>query len=88
MAQIPQMKQRLERELLELRPFQSTFAISVADNPVLDAWTGARRWAMSPRLPQSSITYQQYQEMGEGYITEHRASNCFFPTPAARPKEL
>ncbi|KAL8612784.1 hypothetical protein ACOMHN_033454 [Nucella lapillus] len=86
MAQVPLLKGRLERELLETRPFQSTFQVNVAGNPVLDGWMGARQWARSPQLAESSITRPEYQEMGEGYLREHRASNTFFPTPVVREK--
>ncbi|XP_076436270.1 actin-related protein 5-like [Babylonia areolata] len=86
MAQVPGLKERMERELLETRPFQSSFNVTVAGSPVLDGWTGARHWALSPQLGKSSITRAQYQEMGEGYFTEHRASNRFFPTPGAKGK--
>merc|ERR1739848_830466 len=44
-SQLPRLKDRLEVELLSLRPFQSKFKVTVAGDGVLDAWQGARRWA-------------------------------------------
>lgn len=86
MAQIPGLKARMERDLLETRPFQSTFSISCAGNPLMDAWTGAHLWSQSTDLSQVSITRKDYEEMGEGYLREHRASNRYFPTPVVKPK--
>ena len=72
------------------RPLRGTtihpIVVCAAGNPVLDGWMGARHWALSPALPQSSITRSEYQEMGEGYVREHRASNLYFPTPVNKPK--
>jgi hypothetical protein len=53
-------------------------------NPVLDGWNGAKTCALSDDLAKVSLTRPQYQEMGEGYFIEHRASNRFFTTP--KPK--
>ena len=61
-------KERLERELLALRPFQSPFSVSTARNPVLDAWYGARQWALSPELATASVTRAEYEEKGGEYL--------------------
>ncbi|KAH9503315.1 Nuclear actin-protein involved in chromatin remodeling [Bulinus truncatus] len=74
-------KERINRELLQIRPFQSSYNIYLAGNPSLDAWNGARKFALSPLLASSSITRKDYEEMGEGYFREHVASNKYFPTP-------
>ncbi|KAK6979828.1 actin-related protein 5 [Biomphalaria glabrata] len=74
-------KERIDRELLQIRPFQSTYNIFKAGNPSLDAWNGARKFALSPFLASSSITRKDYEEMGDGYLREHVASNRYFPTP-------
>ena len=50
-------------------------------NPSLDAWNGARKFALSPQLTSGSITRADYEEMGEGYLREHRASNIYFQSP-------
>ncbi|ESP04525.1 hypothetical protein LOTGIDRAFT_136147, partial [Lottia gigantea] len=85
-ANLPLFKERLEKDLLEMRPFQSTFHVYKAENPSLDGWLGARKLALSPSFQSSCITRQQYDEMGEGYLTEHFTSNQYFPTPITLPK--
>ncbi|XP_048586929.1 actin-related protein 5 [Nematostella vectensis] len=73
---------RLERELLAIRPFQSTFRLHSAANPVLDAWCGARKWVTSlTSLQSASITQQEYEEKGGEYLKEHFSSNLFLPLP-------
>lgn len=54
-----------------------------AANPSLDAWHGARKFSLSPYLDASAITRRDYEEMGEGYLREHVASNRYFPTNVA-----
>ncbi|KAM4623260.1 actin-related protein 5 [Discoglossus pictus] len=85
----PGMQGRMERELLQMRPFQSTFQVSLASNPVLDAWHGASNWALQNLESEEGwISRREYEEMGGEYLKEHAASNCFssihLPKPAAR----
>ena len=80
-ASFPNMQTRLERELLAMRPFQSTFSVTIASNPVLDAWYGARKWSVSPALSLYSITKADYEEKGPEYLKEHCASNIYYPSP-------
>lgn len=82
-AMFSHFKQRLEHELLAMRPFQSPFNVSIAKNPILDAWYGARKFSLSPLLTSSSITRAEYEEKGGEYLKEHCASNRYFPTPAS-----
>lgn len=76
------MKERLERELLEMRPFQSTHKVVKAKNPSLDAWYGARDFAGSNDFENYCTTKQQYYEMGGEYLKEHYASNRYYKSPA------
>jgi actin-related protein 5 len=76
-ASFPNLSARLHKELEEMRPFESSFAISVADDVVLDSWKGARRWAASPEMLDRSITVAEYNEKGKDYLKEHFASNIF-----------
>ncbi|XP_077986971.1 actin-related protein 5-like [Glandiceps talaboti] len=78
----PNMKTRLEKELLSMRPFQSTFQVYTAKNALLDSWYGAQRWAMtSSNFNTCCITKAEYEEKGGEYLKEHRASNIYTPTP-------
>lgn len=76
-AQFPGLKERLNKELLEQRPFQSTFAIYESNDPALSAWLGACLEAKEESL----TTRAQYEELGSEYFREHCASNIFYPTP-------
>lgn len=76
----PGMKGRIEKELLEMRPFQSSFQVQLASNPVLDAWYGARGWALDHLDDEDVwITRKDYEEKGGGYLKEHCASNVYVP---------
>lgn len=66
---------------LQLFPFQ----VTLASRPALDAWYGARDWALE-HLPTGSgaaaegwISRQDYEEKGGEYLSEHSASNIFIP---------
>jgi len=80
-AQFRGLKERLSKELLELRPFQSSFAIYESNDPTLSAWLGACLQAKKAHFNDSLTTRSQYQEHGSEYFREHSASNLFFPTP-------
>ncbi|CAH2043689.1 unnamed protein product, partial [Iphiclides podalirius] len=81
-SQFPGLKERLERELLEMRPFQSTHRVVVANSPSLDAWYGARDFAGSNDFENWCITKEEYYEMGGEYLKEHHASNKYYKSPA------
>ncbi|XP_061592542.1 actin-related protein 5 [Cololabis saira] len=86
--QYPGMKERVERELLAMRPFQSHFKVRLASQPALDAWYGARDWALE-HPPESGsegwISKQEYEEKGGEYLSEHCASNMFTPIKIVKP---
>ncbi|TDH10741.1 hypothetical protein EPR50_G00078640 [Perca flavescens] len=89
--QYPGMKERVERELLAMRPFQSHFKVTIASRPALDAWYGARDWALEHPLSgeggaaEGWISRQEYEEKGGEYLSEHCASNVFIPMKIAKP---
>ncbi|ESN91786.1 hypothetical protein HELRODRAFT_70073, partial [Helobdella robusta] len=81
-ASIPNFKSRLEKELLEIRPFESKFKVRMAANPVLDAWKGARLWSInSENLRRYSTNRKDYYEFGGDYLKtcciSNRTSNDF-----------
>ncbi|XP_030565244.1 actin-related protein 5 [Drosophila novamexicana] len=80
-AQFRGLKERLAKELLELRPFQSSFAIYESNDPTLSAWLGACLQANSKNFSGSLTTRKLYQEYGGEYFREHSASNLYYPTP-------
>nr|XP_028590818.1 actin-related protein 5 [Podarcis muralis] len=76
----PGMKARIYKELLEMRPFQSSFQVHLASNPVLDAWYGARAWALEyMNRDEGWITRKDYEEKGGEYLKEHCTSNVYVP---------
>ncbi|XP_077371256.1 actin-related protein 5 isoform X2 [Festucalex cinctus] len=84
--QYPGMKERMERELLAIRPFQSHFKVTMARQPTLGAWLGARDWALGHPPGGGGgggvagwISRQDYEEKGGEYLSEHCASNVFVP---------
>ncbi|KAM9752855.1 actin-related protein 5 [Menidia menidia] len=86
--QYPGMKERIERELLAMRPFQSHFKVTLASRPALDAWYGARDWALEHQPGAEAegwISRQDYEEKGGEYLKEHCASNPFVPMKIAKP---
>lgn len=62
----------------------------MASRPALDAWYGARDWALE-HLPTGGggaegwISRQDYEEKGGEYLSEHWASNTFVPMKLAKP---
>ncbi|XP_071820810.1 actin-related protein 5-like [Apostichopus japonicus] len=81
LAAYPSMVERVEAELRAVRPFQSTFKVTKAADPALDAWKGAAKWSMDPNLmSEGSITKADYLEKGGEYLKEHSASNTYYPT--------
>ncbi|KAG6443307.1 actin-related protein 5 [Manduca sexta] len=81
-SQFPGLKERLERELLEMRPFQSTHKVVKAKNPSLDPWYGARDFAGSNEFENWCVSKEDYYEMGGEYLKEHYASNKYYKSPA------
>ncbi|NXC12041.1 ARP5 protein, partial [Corythaeola cristata] len=76
----PGLKARVQKELLEMRPFQSSFQVHLASSPVLDAWYGARDWAVEYTTREEGwITRKDYEEKGGEYLKEHCASNVYVP---------
>jgi len=81
-SKFPGLKDRLSRELLEMRPFKTTFNIVNANHFNLDAWLGARDFTKSHEYKTAQVTKSDYTEFGGDYLKEHSASNKFHPTPA------
>lgn len=81
-SKIPGLIDRLNKELLEMRPFESTFGVKIAKDPSLDAWKGAKKFAStSSNMQKFQFTRADYNEKGGDCIKEYFASNSFFATP-------
>ncbi|CAL8254203.1 unnamed protein product [Arctogadus glacialis] len=65
--------------------------VTLAARPALDAWYGARDWALGG--PPSGgggpvegwVSRQDYEEKGGHYLSEHRASNASVSMRIAKP---
>ena len=71
------LKQRLERDLQQMCPFKSHFTVNIAEQPTLDAWHGARRFAASDQFMESSISRTDYEEKGSDWLKENFLSNMY-----------
>lgn len=87
-SKFPGLKERLSRELMEIRPFQSPHNVNMANDASVDGWRGAQMFANSPIVSEYQITKEMYMEMGGDYLKEHFASNCYYPTPAPIVTEI
>lgn len=78
------LKERLCRELMEIRPFQSTFNVKIANDPTFDCWNGARKFTTSGNMSTHAVTKEDYFEMGGEYLKENCFSNYYYKTPAEK----
>lgn len=78
----PGLKERLERDIMSFRPFQSSFGVTLASNPSLDPWFGARTFAANPKNDDKFVSREDYVDKGTDYLIEHYASNSYCPTPS------
>lgn len=54
--------------------------VHLASSPILDAWYGARDWALEyMNREEGWITRKDYEEKGGEYLKEHCASNVYVP---------
>lgn len=74
-----------------MAPIMSLSQVRMASRPALDAWYGARDWALE-HLPTGGgeaaagwISRQDYEEKGGEYLSEHSASNVLIPMRIAKP---
>ena len=68
--------QRVEVDLRSIRPFESCFQISCAQDPLLDTWRGEGLWATQPANQNAFITRAEYLEKGSEFMKEHVTSNA------------
>lgn len=81
------LKERLSREMTEIRPFQTTHKITVANDPILDTWYGMKKFSNENRLETVSVTKQSYHELGGEYVKDHFAGNEYH-YPPSRPEAM
>ncbi|XP_063708449.1 actin-related protein 5 [Culicoides brevitarsis] len=85
-SKFPGLRERLDRELLEMRPFETSHKITFAKSASMDGWYGAREFANnSKELKKALLTKAEYEEKGGEYFKEFFCSNQYFSTPIAQP---
>lgn len=83
-AALPGLRERINRELREIRPFQSKFYTSVVDNPEFCSWRGAKNWALGDDFENHLISRKDYLENGGEYLNMFKGSNYYYPSPKAQ----
>ncbi|XP_058806615.1 actin-related protein 5 [Phymastichus coffea] len=86
-AAFPGLLQRLQRDLREIRPFQSEFRVSVAKNVSLDAWYGAKDFGLNSDLSEYLLSRDDYEEKGPECLKSHSASNSYLSSPDPLPSQ-
>ncbi|XP_065174922.1 actin-related protein 5-like [Sycon ciliatum] len=77
-SKYPNLKERVDRELLAMRPYQSSFGVTLGGDPHLDAWHGAKKFAVEEAdFASLSLSRADYYERGGEYLRQHLASNVF-----------
>ena len=75
-AKLPGLKERLESDLISLRPFKSETNVDIASNPSIDAYRGMQKFSRSFFDDNTKwITKAEYEEKGSGLLKNHFCSN-------------
>lgn len=77
-------EQRIAKEVLSIRPFESMFSVRKAKDLIMDAWKGASLYCATPEAAQSWVTREEFLECGEWYLTskhQTRYSNVYRRQP-------
>jgi actin-related protein 5 len=70
-------EERLRDELRAVLPADVALGVRRAQDPILDAWKGAAKWAGTKESRQSFVTKEEYAEKGGEYIREHSLGNIY-----------
>jgi len=78
-AMYPNFKERLLRDIQPIIPVDTKLSVLMANNPILDAWHGASKWANNTeQFQRASVTKLDYEEKGGEFLKEYFASNRVF----------
>ncbi|XP_023293865.2 actin-related protein 5 [Lucilia cuprina] len=84
-SKLPGLKNRLLKELQEMRPFNSSFSVKESKNPLLDAWYGAKDLANSAEFKNILTNKSDYLEKGAEFFKDFPTSNKYLQTPKNIP---
>ncbi|KAK5650588.1 hypothetical protein RI129_001617 [Pyrocoelia pectoralis] len=88
LANLPGLKERIQTDLISIRPFKSHSEVNIISNPSLAAWYGTRKWARSSEFKRNLFTRAQYDEYGSEYFKVHMASNLYVPMPKGHAMDV
>lgn len=81
LAHLQGLKERVQSDLISIRPFKSFSAVNILPNCSLSGWYGTKIWSQSEECQNTFITKQDYDELGGEYFKVHKSSNLYYPTP-------
>lgn len=62
----PGFKERIESELMKMRPFNSLINVTMSNDVILDGWKGANKWSNANKESKNAwITKEFYEENGK-----------------------
>jgi actin-related protein 5 len=70
-------EERLKNELRAVLPAELELVVRRAQDPILDAWKGAAKWAGTKESRTSFVSKEEWLEKGGEYIREHNLGNVF-----------
>lgn len=82
-TKLPGFKERVYRELREMRPLETNINVQLSKSPLVDSWYGAKEFAKSADFHKYLLTPEMYAEQGGDYFIENRCSNMYCPLPEA-----
>lgn len=88
LANLTGMKERIQANLISIRPFQSYSNVTVMADPSLGAWHGMRKFSQTEEFKKSLFTRKDYEENGPDYFKTHLLSNLYTPTPKGQGIEV
>lgn len=69
------IKERIEHELQSVMPVDTEINVTIANDPVVDAWRGGRDFYNEKGNMKFFVTRSEYNECGNDYFKEHCCSN-------------
>ncbi|OMJ68678.1 hypothetical protein SteCoe_33803 [Stentor coeruleus] len=83
-AFFPGFIERIEDEVMKMRPCGNKIVVEKAWDLELDAWRGASEFCLTKEFEETSVGREEYKEFG-GYVfcrkNRHFASNLYYETP-------
>ncbi|KAK6458992.1 vacuolar targeting, actin-related protein [Scheffersomyces xylosifermentans] len=75
LALLPNFSTRIVNDFTSFLPVGAPLKVRRAQDPVLDAWKGMKKWSESEECENGYVTKEEYEEYGPEYIKEHGLGN-------------